>query len=170
MQSSFAIRPLIGALVEKSYPFAAALSIRDLASWRRFIAGYAENRSADSGVIAADTPHGYLAGVLFYRVDRHNQDGAALVCDPFVVADLPRYATPVRALLAAADRIAADRGCKWVRVVLPATGDPLEAEPAGCEGALFRAGFALESLSFRRRRALPVRRASAPTHALPSLK
>jgi hypothetical protein len=35
---------------------------------------------------------------------------------------------------------------------------------------LFRAGFALESLSFRRRRALPVRRASAPTHALPSLK
>jgi hypothetical protein len=170
MHREFTIRPLTGALVEKSYPFAAALNVRDLASWRRFVEGYTGTGSPDSGVIGADTRHGYLAGVLFYRVDRRNQDGAALVCDPFVVADLPRYAAPVRALLAAADRIAADRGCKWVRVVLPATGDPLNAEPLGCEGALFRAGFALESLSFRRRRVPPVHRASLPAQAQATMK
>jgi len=53
--------------------------------------------------------------------------------------------------------------------VLPAMGDPLEAEGAGCEAALFRAGYALESLNFRRRRALPIaarpRGAPGPTIA-----
>lgn len=170
MQSDFTIRPLTGALVEKSFPFAAALGVRDLAGWRRFITSYTDAGSRDTGAIGADTAHGYLAGILFYRVNRHNQDGAALECDPFVVADLPRYAAPLRALLGAADRIAAERGCKWVRIVIPATGDPFNAEPAGCEGALFRAGFALENLSFRRRPELPVRRASLPPRIAVNLK
>ena len=74
-----------------------------------------------------------------------------------------------RVMALAAARIAAERGCKWVRIVLPATGDPLNAEPLGCEGALFRAGFALESLSFRRR-PLPVHRASLPPQVAANLK
>src|SRR5688572_26266748 len=148
MQSNFTIKSVTGELVEKSYPFAAALGITDLASWRRFVAGYESGGSPESGVICANTPNDYLAGILFYRVSRYNQNGDALNCDPFVVTDLPRYATPVRALLGAADQIATDRGCKWVRVVLPVNGDPLHAEPMGCEGALFRAGYALESVCF----------------------
>lgn len=165
MHLEFATRPLTPALVDKSYPFAPALGIGDLASWRAFVASYTAAASPDSGVIAAENPHGYVSGLLFYQVNRHNQDGAALVCDPFVVADLPRYATPVRALLGAADRIALERGCKWVRVVLPATGDPLNDEASGCEAALFRAGYALESLSFRRRRSLPAGKPRPPAHA-----
>lgn len=155
MHREFTIKPLAPALVEKTFPFAHALGIGDLARWRAFVASYTNGGAPDSGVIAAENRHGYVAGVLFYQVNRHDQGGAALVCDPFVVADVPRYATPVKALLEAADKIALECGCKWVRVVLPATGDPLNAEASGCEAALFRAGYALESLSFRRRRSLP---------------
>lgn len=161
MQRDFTIRPLTGGLVQKAYPFAPALGLHDLESWRAFVESYTADAGGGSGAVAAENPHGYLCGVLLYKVNRHNKDGAALVCDPFLVADLPRYETPVRALLEAADSIAVEQGCKWVRVVLPATGDPLGAEGLGCEGALFRAGYALESLSFRRRRALPVRGARA---------
>ncbi|MFO0987252.1 MAG: hypothetical protein U1F37_07770 [Alphaproteobacteria bacterium] len=163
MHRDYAIRPLTGALVEKSFPFAQALGIRDLARWRAFVASYVG--SPDSGAIAAETQHGYVAGLLFYQANRHDQGGAALVCDPFVVADMPRYATPAKALLEAADDLALERGCKWVRVVLPATGDPLNAEAVGCEGALFRAGYALESLSFRRRRSLPAGKMRIPAPA-----
>jgi hypothetical protein len=163
MHREFTIKSLTAALVEKSFPFAHALGIGDLAGWRAFVASY--GGSPDSGVIAAENQHGYVAGVLFYQVNRHDQGGAALVCDPFVVSDLPRYATPVRALLEAADKIALGRGCKWVRVVLPATGDPLNAEASGCEAALFRAGYALESLSFRRRRSLPAGKMRPPARA-----
>ncbi len=163
MHRDFAIKPLTGALVEKSFPFAHALGIGDLARWRAFVASY--GGSPDSGVIAAENQHGYVTGLLFFQVNRHDQGGAALVCDPFVVADLPRYAAPVKALLEAADAIALEHGCKWVRVVLPATGDPLNAEAAGCEAALFRAGYALESLSFRRRRSLPAGKMRPPAHA-----
>jgi len=165
MHREFTIKPLTSWLVQKAYPFAQSLGLHDISSWRAFVESYTPLDDAtgagavDSGVIAAENPHRYVCGLLFYQVNRHNKDGAALICDPFLVADLPRYETPVRALLDAADRIALDRDCKWVRVVLPATGDPLNTEGAGCEGALFRAGYALESLSFRRRRALPVRKA-----------
>lgn len=165
MHREFTIKPLTSRLVQKAYPFAQSLGLHDISSWRAFVESYAAPGdtagadAVDSGVIAAENLHGYVCGLLFYQVNRHNKDGAALICDPFLVADLPRYETPVRALLDAADRIALDRDCKWVRVVLPATGDPLNTEGSGCEGALFRAGYALESLSFRRRRALPVRRA-----------
>ncbi len=165
MHNEFTVRPLAGALVEKSYPFAPALGLGDLAGWRRFVASYDGAAARDSGAIAAEDRNGYIAGLLFYQVNRHNEDGAALVCDPFVVASLPRYATPVKALLAAADTIALERGCKWVRVVLPATGDPLNSEASGCEAALFRAGYALESLSFRRRRSLPAGKMRLPAHA-----
>ena len=164
MQLEFTTRPLTHALVDKSYPFAPALGLADLASWRAFVASYTAG-APDSGVIAAENPHGYVSGLLFYQVNRHNQDGASLVCDPFVVADLPRYATPVKALLAAADKVALERGCKWVRVVLPATGDPLNDEASGCEAALFRSGYALESLSFRRRRSLTAAKMRPPAHA-----
>ena len=163
MHREFTIKPLTAALVQKSFPFAHALGIGDLDRWRAFVASY--GGSPDSGVIAAENQHGYVAGLLFFQVNRHDQGGAALVCDPFVVADLPRYATPVKALLEAADDIALERGCKWVRVVLPATGDPLNTEAAGCEAALFRAGYALESLSFRRRRSLPASKMRPPAHA-----
>lgn len=163
MHREFTIKPLTDALVQKSFPFAHALGIGDLDRWRAFVASY--GGSPDSGVIAAENQHSYVAGVLFYQVNRHDQAGTALVCDPFVVSDLPRYATPVRALLEAADKIALERGCKWVRVVLPATGDPLNTEASGCEAALFRAGYALESLSFRRRRSLPADKMRPPAHA-----
>ncbi len=163
MQSEYAIKPVTGALVDKSFPFAQALGIGDLARWRAFVASYAG--VPDSGAIAAETQHGYVAGLLFYQANRHDQGGASLVCDPFVVADMPRFATPAKALLEAADGLALDLGCKWVRVVLPATGDPLNAEAAGCEGALFRAGYALESLSFRRRRSLPAGKMRIPAAA-----
>jgi len=165
MHLEFATRPLTKALIDKAYPFAPALGLADLASWRAFVASYTDSKTPDAGVIAAENPHRYLSGLLFYQVNRHNQEGAALVCDPFVVADLPRYATPVRALLEAADKIALERGCKWVRVVLPATGDPIGTEASGCEAALFHAGYALESLSFRRRRSLPVGKMRPPAHA-----
>jgi len=158
MHREFTVKPLAGRLVQKAYPFAPALGLHDPESWRAFVESYSVGGGSNSGVVVTESPHGYVCGVLFYQVNRHNKDGASLVCDPFLAADLPRYETPVRALLEAADRIAVDQGCKWVRVVLPASGDPLDAEGAGCEGALFRAGYALESLSFRRRRALPMRR------------
>lgn len=161
MHRDFTIKPLAGRLVDKAYPLAAALGLRDLEAWRAFVASYTAGPNSGSGAIVAENPHGYVCGVLFHQVNRHNKDGTALVCDPFLVAAVPRYETPVRALLGAADKIAVDQGCKWVRVVLPATGDPLGAEGAGCEGALFRAGYALENLSFRRRRALPARREPA---------
>jgi hypothetical protein len=163
MHRDFTIKPLTDTLVQKSFPFAQALGIGDLDRWRALVASY--GGSPDQGAIAAENQHGYVAGLLFYQVNRHDQNGAALVCDPFVVSDLPRYATPVKALLEAADGIALERGCKWVRVVLPATGDPLNAEAAGCEAALFRAGYALESLSFRRRRALPAGKMRPSVHA-----
>ncbi len=139
MHRDYAIRPVTGALVEKSFPFAHALGIGDLERWRAFVASYAGG-APDSGAIAAENQRGYVAGLLFYHVNRHDQGGAALVCDPFVAADLPRSVTPVKALLEAADEIALARGCKWVRVVLPANGDPLATDGAGCESALFRAG------------------------------
>jgi hypothetical protein len=170
MHTAFTVKPLAGPLIDKAYPFAPALGLADLASWRAFVAGYGPSGGdSESGVIAAEDPRGYVAGVLFYHVNRHSKEGASLVCDPFLVADLPRYETPVRALLEAVDRVALRLDCRWVRVVLPAMGDPLEAEGAGCEAALFRAGYALESLNFRRRRALPIaarpRRAPGPTIA-----
>jgi hypothetical protein len=165
MHLAFTTRPLTSALIDKAYPFAPALGLGDLESWRAFVKSYTAAGTPDAGVIAAENPHGYVCGLLFYQVNRHNKEGAALVCDPFVVADSPRYATPVRALLEAADNMALERGCKWVRVVLPATGDPLNTEASGCEAALFRAGYALESLSFRRRRSLPVGKMRPPAHA-----
>ena len=161
MHLHFTVKPLAGPLVDKAYPFAAALGLRDLDSWRAFVASYSAGAKSGSGAIVAENPLGYVCGVLFHQVNRHRKDGTALVCDPFLVAAAPRYETPVRTLLEAADEIAVDHDCKWVRVVLPATGDPLEAEGMGCEGALFRAGYALENLSFRRRRALPVRKGRA---------
>ena len=123
MHRDFTIRPLSKTLVGKSFPFGQVLGFSDFAAWRTFIESYTRNGTPDSGVIAAENPRGYISGLLFYQANRHNQDGAALVCDPFVVADLPRTATPLRALLDAADTIALERGCKWVRVVLPTTGD-----------------------------------------------
>lgn len=173
MQHHFTTKPLTSQLVQRTYPFAQALGLQDLAGWRNFVESFAsgEARAAgdgalDSGAIVAENPHGYVCGVLFYQVNRHNKDGASLVCDPFLVADLPRYETPIRTLLQAADRIAVDRSCRWVRIVLPANGDPLSADAVGCESALFRAGYALESVSFRRRRALPVR----PVRSAPESK
>lgn len=170
MHRQYTVKHLTSRLVQKAYPLAQALGIGDLESWKEFVASYAHDKagrkSPESGVIAAENPMGYVCGLLFYHVNRRKKNGASLVCDPFVVADLPRCETPVRALLEAADEIALDLHCRWVRVVLPATGDPLGIEGAGCEGALFRAGYALESLSFRRRRSLPQRKMRAAADAL----
>ncbi|MCW5773417.1 MAG: hypothetical protein KIT16_17380 [Rhodospirillaceae bacterium] len=174
MHRDYTVKPLTSRLVQKAYPLAQALGIADLESWQAFVASYTRTsdgrKCADSGVIAAENPMGYVCGLLFYQVDRHKKNGASLVCDPFLVADLPRYVAPVKALLEAADEIALDLGCRWVRVVLPATGDPLNTEGAGCEAALFRAGYALESLSFRRRRSLPPRKMRASAEALAGAK
>jgi hypothetical protein len=171
MHREFAVKPLSSRLVQKTYPFAQAIGIADLPSWRRYIATYVSGRADGrraSGGIVAETPQGYVCGLLLYQANRHNREGAVLVCDPFLVADLPRYDTPVRALLEAADRIAVELGCKWVRVVLPASGDPLGPEGSGCEASLFRAGYALESLSFRRRRSLPARKPVVAVGGKPS--
>jgi hypothetical protein len=171
MQIDFTIRPATKRLIRRSFPFGQSLGIADIREWERFVARYARPGTAakgggDSGVIAAENPLGYVCGLLFYRVDRHRQNGVSLICDPFLVADMPRYETPARALLDAADGIAIDRGCRWVCVVLPAGevaagGDLAGAEDAGCKAALRRAGYAPESVSFRRRRALPTRKIDA---------
>jgi hypothetical protein len=173
MHREFTIKPLTPGLLDKAYPLAQALDIEDLARWRAFVgsrAAAAAGESGDTGAIAAETPNGCLCGLLLYRVDHGESGGPTLVCDPFVVADMPRYATPTRALLEAADRIAVERGCTWVRVVLPAAGTLPDADGSGCEAALFRAGYALESLSFRRRRALPESKARPPTVLKPNCK
>lgn len=157
MHREFTIKQLREPLIAKSFPFAQVLGLSDLASWRKFVRRHEKGKAgAESGVIVAENAQGYVAGLLFYQVKREGVDGASLFCDPFLVADLPRFETPVRALLEAADRIAVEHGCKWVRIVLPATGETLGPEGASCHAALFRAGYALESMSFRRRRSLPV--------------
>ena len=85
MHSQFTIKPVTSALVPKTYPFAQVLGLGDLAAWRAFVESYTGKGSRDSGVIAAENPHGYVCGLLFYQVNRHKQEGSALVCDPFVV-------------------------------------------------------------------------------------
>lgn len=163
MHGTIVVRPLIGGLVQRAYPFAAALGLDDAASWREFVDGFSAGAPDGTGAIAAQDASGYVCGVLFHHINRHRRRAAALICDPFLVAELPGCESPVRALLAAADRIAMEQGCKWVRVVLPASDDPLDGDGRGCGPALLRAGFALEGVSFRRRRALPVRAAHAPS-------
>lgn len=156
MHHNFSIKPLTSQLVRKAYPFGQALGLDDFPSWRDYVKSHTRGGKRESGGIVAEGPHGYVCGLLFYRVDRHNKKGATLVCDPFMAADLPRRETPVKALLEAADGIAQDLDCRWVRIVVPANGDPLGPEGTGCEASLFRAGYALENLSFRRRpRRLP---------------
>jgi hypothetical protein len=149
-----------------AYPFASALGLDDPESWREFVAGFTAQTGAGSGAVAAQDASGYVCGVLFHHVNRHRKGSAALICDPFLVAEMPGCESPVRALLGAADRIAVEHSCKWVRVVLPATGDPLDGGGRGCGPALLRAGFALENMSFRRRRALPMRLGDDPTQAV----
>lgn len=160
------IKPLADRLVRMAYPFASALGLDDPESWHEFVAGFAAGAAAGSGAVAAQDASGYVSGVLFHHVNRHRKGSAALICDPFLVAEMPGCESPVRALLAAADRIAVEHGCKWVRVVLPATGEPLESGGRGCGPALLRAGFALETMSFRRRRALPMRMGDDPAQAV----
>ena len=162
MHREITVKPLTGLLLRKAYPLAQALGLRDLATWRAFAerfnvkqGDHAPHHAGDAGGILAESLRGYVCGLLFYQVNRRGKDGASLVCDPFLVTDVPRYQASVGALLEASDRIAMECGCKWVRVVLPASCAPLGVDATGCEGALFRAGYALESLSFRRRRALP---------------
>jgi hypothetical protein len=151
------IKPLAGPLVRMAYPFASTLGLDDPESWRDFVASFTAGAKAGSGAIAAQDASGYVRGVLFHQTNRHRARAPALVCDPMLVAELPGSENLVRALLAAADRIAVEQGCKWVRVVLPASGDPLDEAGRGCGQAVLRAGFALEGVSFRRRRALPMR-------------
>jgi len=157
MHRNFDVKPLADRLVQRAYPFASTLGLDDPESWRDFVRGFATAADAGSGALAAQNSDGYVCGVLFHHVNRHRKGAAVLVCDPFLVAELPGCETPVRALLAAADRIAVEHRCKWVRVVVPATDEPLDGGGRGCGPAILRSGFALENMSFRRRRALPMR-------------
>ena len=157
----FAVRRLDPAQIDRAFPLAQAIGLHDLAAWRDFVTEFtreADDRGAlvdrDTGIVVAEDPRGTACGMFCYRVDRYPVDGAHLVCDPFVVADLPRYTRPLQALLDEAERIAARTGCDWIRIVLPANGDPLSVNERGCEAALFRANFALENLSFRKHRAM----------------
>lgn len=161
-QRRIAIKPLVGPLVRLAYPFASALGLDDPESWRDFVASFTAGAKAGSGAIAAQDDGGYVCGVLFHQANRHRARAPSLVCDPLLVAELPGSESLVRALLAAADRIAVEHGCKWVRVVLPASSDPLEEAGRGCGQAILKAGFALEGVSFRRRRALPLNVKSEP--------
>jgi hypothetical protein len=154
---SFSVRPLDAEAAAKTYPLAQALGIAEFDRWRAFVIEHASGAEegegeAEYGGIVAEDARGYAAGLFCYRIDRRALSGAALVCDPFLVADLPRYDAPALALLAEAERLAERGECRWLRVVLPAAGDPLAGRDYGCEAMLVRSGFALETVSFRSRR------------------
>lgn len=151
----FSVRPLDADAAAKTYPLAQALGIADFDRWRAFViehAAGAEDGEVEFGGALAEDARGYAAGLFCYRIDRRTLTGASLVCDPFLVADLPRYDAPALVLLAEAERLAERADCRWLRVVLPASGDPLAGRDYGCEAMLVRSGFALETVSFRSRR------------------
>lgn len=153
---SFLVKPLDASAVAKTYPLAQALGIAEFERWRDFViehaSGAVDEGEAGFGGAVAEDARGYAAGLFCYRIDRRALGGASFVCDPFLVADLPRYDAPALALLAEAERLAERGECRWLRVVLPANGDPLAGRDYGCESMLFRSGFALETVSFRSRR------------------
>ncbi len=153
MQSDFIIRSLNSQLIRKTFPFANAFGVENLSDWES-LAKRLNGVPPDpkkSGVAVAEGPHGMVAGLFAYRVDDTAIQGPTLVCDPFWVCNLPRHAAPINALLAEAERISKRCGTRAISIALTANGDPLGAEPAGCEAALFRAGFALDRIAFRKR-------------------
>jgi len=171
MNDEFSIERLTSQLVRTAYPLAQALGFADFEAWRKFVDRHCSESPGEAGGLAVRSPHGYLCGLLLYRVDRRSEEGATLACDKLVATDMPGRRKPILALLDAADRIANETGCRWIRVAIPADGDPFAAQPTGSEGTLIRAGYALEGLSFRRRATRPPKHgapaASAPAPAEP---
>jgi len=147
------VRPIDGAAAIRAFPLGQALGARTLADWQRFVALFTSPTCADcnTGMLVAVDAQGYICGLAGYRVDMHFSDGPTLVCEPFIVADLPRYVPPLRALLAETDRIAIRLNCKTVRIVMAANGEPLSADAMSGDAALLRSGFALEAVRLRRR-------------------
>lgn len=147
------IVPIDGLLLLRAFPLGQALGVRTLAEWRLFVEGFTSPPCAErrTGMVVATDQQGYVCGLAGFRVDMHSCDGPTLVCEPFLVADLPRYAPPLRALLSEIDRIALRLDCKTVRIVMSANGEPLSSNALSDDAALLRSGFALEAVRFRRR-------------------
>lgn len=151
MKPELSIEPLTDHLVQMAYPLAQGLDLVDVETWRTFVDRHRNDPAGDAGGLVARSVQGYLCGLLLYRIDRRNKNGATLVCEHVVAADLPGRQKPMDALIDAAERIARRSACRWICVALPADGDPFATEATGCQASLFRAGYALEALSFRRR-------------------
>ncbi len=156
MQSDFTIRSLNALLIRRTFPFANAFGVENFSDWEHLATRLngVPPKPERSGVIVAEGPNGIVAGLLAYRVDEAAIQGPILVCDPFWVCNLPRQATPLNALLAEAERISWRCGTRAISIALTANGDPIGSEPTGCEAALFRAGFALDRVAFRKRNAI----------------
>lgn len=166
MQPDFATRAFNTALVRRTFPFARAFGVASLGEWQRLaerLMGKPPN-TARHGAIVAEDPNGVVAGLFAYRLDETAIDGPALVCDPFWVSDLPRYAPPLNALLAEAERLSWRCGGRSILIALAAHGEPAGAEPTGCEAVLVRAGYALDRVAFLKRSVVrPIAR-TAPAH------
>jgi hypothetical protein len=74
-----------------------------------------------------------------------------LACDPFLLADLPRYATPGESLFAYMERLALAHRCDWIEIVTPAEGDRPDYSRERCAATLSRRGFAPEQVTWRKR-------------------
>ncbi len=151
MERQFNARALELADADRTFPLAATLGFTALAPWRAFLDTFvAKTASVRGGIALVEDSRGYVAGFFCYRADDTAADGHCLVCDPFIAAEWPRYATSVRALVAEAERLAREMACPWIRVALDVAGQPLWVEPSGRVAALFRTGFALYDVVFRK--------------------
>jgi hypothetical protein len=146
----FAAKPLDPALLPKTFPFAQALGFPDFQSWKTYLGRFAGGKGGTGVVVAVDR-QGYVSGLFCYRVVNGETDSSLLLCDPFLVTDLPRYDPPTQTLLENAERLAAGHGCAWIEIVLPAPCAVSKLRREGCAGALSRQGFAPQSLTWRKR-------------------
>ncbi len=96
-----------------------------LARWRRQARHYVDRPGG--GILVVKGLHGYLQGILTYRVEPQG-DGARLVVDDFVVGGLVDRSATAALMLGALDDLAATHGCASVHTTIADSAHVLDLD------------------------------------------
>jgi hypothetical protein len=119
MGSRFAIVGLAGEQVARALPvIQATWPGIDLPAWQRFVLSFADAAGTSCGMVALHDGSGTVCGVLAYRRDEDLRGRATLAVPLFTAIDLANSPRTVRALLDAAEALAAELRCGQVEIRL----------------------------------------------------
>jgi hypothetical protein len=153
MSRALQVRSLGVGQVNQAFPLVQAVvpgvTLENWLAYTRALLG--ARNAGQGGVIAAHDGDGYIYGLFCHKIENDLRHGPTLAIEHMVVLDMVDRKGAIEALMVAIDKLARQRGCRFVHVALPQKVVALAETDGSFLGPLRLAGHEVDSVRLCKR-------------------